>query len=122
MLAPSSDWLLRGEADGAALQADLQTVGRSAAVLQYPTIQHGLTRLLRAGRLPGRLHAAAAAGGVAAAGPAHSTGQTLPHGRTHGQQLTEQTGQEAVDTAVVSSDLFDVGGVRLKGGVASRGG
>lgn len=80
-------WLadLRGEADGAALQTDLQAVGGAAAVLQYPTVQHCLTRLLRAGRLPCRFHAAAAAGGgVAAGGSAHSTRQTLPHGRAHG--------------------------------------
>lgn len=92
---------LRGEADGAALQTDLQAVGGAAAVLQYPTIQHCLTRLLRAGRLPRRLHAAAAAGGgVAAGGSAHSARQTLPHGRAHGQHLAEQTGQEAVNAAV----------------------
>lgn len=109
-----SDWLaLRREADGAALQTDLQTVGRAAAVLQYPTIQHGLTGLLGARRLPGRLYAAAANRSVAAADSAHSTCQTLPHRRTHGQQLAEQTGQETVNATVVSGDLLDVGGVRL---------
>lgn len=114
---------LRGEADGAAFQTHLQTVGRAAAVLQYPTIQHGLTRLLSAGRLPRRLHAAAAAAhGLAASGPAHSAGETLPQSRTHGQELAEETGQDTVSATVISSDLPNVGGVRLEGGVAFGGG
>lgn len=96
-------WLaaLCGEADGAALQTDLQTVRRAAAVLQYPTIQHGLTRLLCTGRLPCRFHATAAANRrVTTTGPAHSTCQTLSQHRTHGQHLAEQTSQETVNTTV----------------------
>lgn len=80
---PCYDWpVLRWEADGAALQADLQAVGGGAAVLHNPTIQHGLTRLLSASRLPCCLYAAAAAGGrtIAAGGTAHAARQAVAHG------------------------------------------
>lgn len=43
---PAVPAALRGEADGAALQADLQAGRRLAALAQKPAVQQGLTRPL----------------------------------------------------------------------------
>lgn len=88
--------VLHREADGAALQADLQTVGRLAAVLQQPTVQQcGAGVLVAAGQAPrGPLPTAAQRLAARAAR------QALGQNRTQRQNLAEQAGQHTVDTAI----------------------
>lgn len=85
---------LSREANWAALQADLQAFGGLAAVLQDGAVQQGGAGVPRA------TCQAAARFTAAQSVTFHSTGQTLSHGWAHGQQLTEQTGQDTVHTAV----------------------
>lgn len=92
---------LGGEADGAALQADLQAVGGGAAVPHESTVQPRLAGVLGAARLPRKLRPVAAAHSpVAARSSAHAARQAVPQDRTHGQHLAEQAGQDEVDAAV----------------------
>lgn len=102
---------LGGEADGAALQADLQAVGGGgAAVPQESTVQPRLAGVLGAARLPRKLRAVAAAQSpVAALSSAHAARQAVPQDRTHGQHLAEQAGQDEVDAAVCRDSRGDSG-------------
>ena len=88
--------VLRRKTDGAALQTDLQTVGRLTTVLQYPTIPQGRASVLvTAGHAP-RGPLAAAAERVTA----RATRQTLGQDGAQRHALAEQTGQHTVNTAV----------------------
>lgn len=84
---------LCGEADATALHADLQAIRRLAAGVHYATVHVAWAVAV----------VAEVIGTTAAAAPlrrARATGRLSNHHVTKGQELTEQAGQDAVDTAV----------------------
>lgn len=84
-----------GEAEATALHAYLQTVGRLAAGVHDAAVQVAGQVTVRT--LPGAAAAAAEAGVLRAAG---ATGGAVQDDVAEGQELTEQTGQDAVDAAI----------------------
>lgn len=91
---PSRSFLC-GEADAAALHADLQAVGGLAAGVHDATVHVVAGAVAVVSHV---LSAAAAAAGLRGAGATASLGH---HHVAQGQEFTEQTGQDAVDTAVL---------------------
>lgn len=92
---PSPSWsFLCGEADAAALHADLQAVGGLAAGIHDATVHVVAGAIAVVSHV---LSAAAAAADLRGAGATASLGH---HHVAQGQEFTEQTGQDAVDTAV----------------------
>ena len=83
-----------GEAEAAALHADLQAVGRLAAGVQDAAVQV-------AGQVAvGTLAGAAAAAEARALGAAGAAGGAVQDQVAQRQELAEQAGQDAVDAAV----------------------
>lgn len=84
-----------GEAESTALHADLQAVCRLAAGIHDAAVQ--VTWQVTVCTLAGAAAAAAEAGVLGAAG---ATGGAVQDDVAESQELAEQTGQYAVDTAI----------------------
>lgn len=101
-----------GEAEAAALHADLQAVCRLTAGVDDATV-HVAGQVAVAALL--RRTAAAETGVVPRTG---STGGAVQHDVTQSQELTEEAGQDTVNTAVVLRLGGDLGAVALGAALA----